>query len=37
MILLLVSTMVVSGDTGRGMLDKNKGKRKEEIRHVALH
>jgi len=28
--------MVISDDTGRGFLDK-KGKRKEELHHVALH
>lgn len=37
MILMLASTMIASGDTGRGMLDKSKGKRKEETTHVALY
>tara|TARA_B100000963_G_C22463800_1_gene596940 strand:+ start:601 stop:711 length:111 start_codon:yes stop_codon:yes gene_type:complete len=36
MILGLVSSIIISSDAGRGILDK-KSKRKEEMHHVALH
>jgi hypothetical protein len=32
----LATTILISDDAGRGILDK-KGKRKEEVNYVALH